>query len=676
MVNVNIRRDILVCLFLVLTTLAVYWQVGDHEFVNFDDDLYVTENYHVQRGLTLENINWAFSFTDKEKTYWHPLTWLSHMLDCQLYGLSPGMHHLTNLVLHIVSTLLLFLVFNRMTGALWRSAFIAALFALHPLNVDSVAWVAERKNLLSTFFWMLTMLAYVRYTERPGIYRYLLTFLVFALGLLAKPMLVTLPLVLLLLDYWPLGRVRFGQSGGEGSIAFRLILEKVPLLALSVVSIFLSSLSLHRAGAVVPMELVPMKLRIANALVSYIKYIGKMIWPENLAVLYPYPHMVPMWQTIGALLLLVCVSVLVVRMMRRMPCLVTGWLWYLGTLVPVIGLVQAGLWPAMADRFTYVPLIGLFVMIAWGVPELVAGWRYRDAGLAAIAAVLLSILMTTTWFQVQNWRNSIVLFKHTLNVTAGNSVVHNNLGEALACEGRMEEAVIHFAEALRIDPAYHKAHNNMGAALRHQGRIEEAITHFQEALRIKPAYAEAHNNLGVALTRRGRVEEAISHFREALRIKPDYADAHYNMGVVLLSRGKAKDAIFHFRQVLRIKPDYAKAHYGLGAVLLSRGMVEEAAAHFREVLRIKPGYAGAHNNLGVALMRQGMVEEAATHFREVLRIKPGYAEAHNNLGVALMRQGKVKEAAVHFREALRIKPDYMEAYKNLQLALNIKKESH
>ena len=600
----NRRRDILVCLFLVIMTLAVYWQVGNHEFVNFDDSAYVTENYHVQRGLTLENINWAFSFADKEKTYWHPLTWLSHMLDCQLYGLSPGMHHLTNLVLHIVSTLLLFLVFYRMTGALWRSAFIAALFALHPLNVDSVAWVAERKNLLSTFFWMLTMLAYVRYTERPGLYRYLLVFLVFALGLLAKPMLVTLPFVLLLLDYWPLGRLRFGQSGGEGTPAFRLILEKVPLLALSVVSISLSFLSVHGIGVAVSMESVPMKLRIANALVSYVKYIGHMIWPQNLAVLYPYPGMVPMWQTIGALLLLICISVLVIRMMRRIPCLVTGWFWYLGTLVPVIGLVQVGLWPAMADRFTYVPLIGLFVMIAWGVPELVGRWRYRDAGLAAIAAVLLSILMVTTWQQVRYWRNDIALFEHALNVTVNNYVAHYNLGTYLA----------------------------------QQGEIAKASEHFFEALRINPLYEEAHNNLGLALTRQGRVEEGILHFREALRIKPVYAKAHYNMGVVLLSRGKIEEAAAHFEEVLRIKPDYVEAHNNLGVVLVRQGRVEEGISHFLEALKIKPDYAEAHNNLGVVLGRQGRVEEAAAHFREALRIKPDYAEAYRNLQIALKKR--------------------------------------
>ena len=647
----NRRRDVLVCLFLVIAILVVYWQVGNHEFVNYDDDVYVTENRHVQDGLTLEGIVW--SVTAAHASNWHPLTWLSHMLDCQIYGLNPGWHHLTNLLFHIVNTLLLFLVLRRMTGDLWRSAFVAALFALHPLHVESVAWVAERKDVLSTFCWMLTMWSYVWYVEHPGAKRYLLILLFFILGLMAKPMLVTLPFVLLLLDYWPLNRFQFEQSGGgsklqayrfrgiisQGSLSLRLVLEKTPFFILAAASSAVTFLVQQSGGAV--SDEYSISVRLANALVSYVGYIGKAIWPSNLAVLYPHPGMLPWWQVAGAGLLLVSISLLAIRAVRRHPYFAVGWLWYLGTLVPVIGLVQVGA-QAMADRYTYVPLIGLFIMISWGVPELVERWRYRRVVLTISPAIILLFLMICTWFQAQNWRDSVVLYKHTLKNTANNYLAYYNLGETLAREGRSDEA----------------------------------ISHFREALRIKPDYMEAHNNLGVALMYQGRLDEAISHFREALRIEPGVEETHYNLAVALFRHGKAKKAISHFREALRINSDYAEAHYDLGAVLVRQGRIDEAIVHFREALRIKPDYARAHYSMGIASIRQERIDEAISHFKEALRIEPGYVRAHYNLGVALMHQGRIDEAIVHFREALRIKPDYAAAYKNLQGALNIKKGSH
>jgi len=381
----GMRADHLICLFLGLVTLSVYWQVVDHEFIIYDDPSYVTENHHVQAGLTLKSLAWSFSFTEKEDTYWHPLTWISHMLDCQFYGLNPGMHHLNNLILHIASSLLLFLAFKRMTGEVWKSAFIAALFALHPLNVDSVAWIAERKNVLSTFFWMLTMLSYAYYSERPGPWIYLLTLLFFALGLLAKPMLVTLPFVLLLLDYWPLGRLRLPTIPS----GFRLFMEKAPFIVLAVFIAYLSFSSSEDLGIMISLETKPMDLRIANALVSYVSYMEKMVWPQSMAVHYPYPRMIPIWKSICAGLFLGLVSLSVILAIKRKPYLSVGWLWFLGTLVPVIGLVQNGLWPAMADRWAYVPLIGLFIMIAWGAPELAVRWLGRGKGLVMGAVKLV-----------------------------------------------------------------------------------------------------------------------------------------------------------------------------------------------------------------------------------------------------------------------------------------------
>jgi Tfp pilus assembly protein PilF len=572
----NIRREFLVGLFLVIVPLLVYGQIGNHPFIDFDDDIYVTRNHHVQAGVTPNSIAWAFSFEDKDKTYWHPVTWLSHMLDCQLYGLRPGMHHLTSLMLHIANGLLLFLVLKQITGTLWRSAFVAALFALHPLNVDSVAWVAERKNILSTFFWMLTLLTYAGYTKRPGVFRYLLTFFIFALGLMAKPMLVTLPFVLLLLDYWPLKRLSFEnsrddngkhkeplRSHGKRWLVLRLVLEKGPFLMLSVFAVYFLSSSVRGLGTVASLESVPMKLRIANALVSYIKYIGKTIWPQNLAVFYPYPSGVPIWQAICALMVLICISIVVIWLIKARPYLGVGWMWYLGTLVPVIGLVQVGLWPAMADRFVYVPLIGLFIMIAWGIPELVKSHRYKEKGLALAAVAILLLLTVVSWSQARYWHSSVALFEHTLDLTEDNYVIHNNLGFALAEMNHIPDAIRHYSEALQINPEYEKAHNNIGTAFILQGQLERAIEHFSIALGLNPDFRDAHYNLGLAFEALGNYEGAIYHYTQTLRIDPDYARAHNNLGVILIHEGRIDEAVFHFQEALRIKPDYAGARYNL-----------------------------------------------------------------------------------------------------------------
>ena len=563
---------LLISLFLIVVTLAAFEQLRNHAFINLDDDIYITKNRQVQSGLTLEGVTWAF--TTMHAGNWHPLTWLSLMLDCQLYGLNPSGHHLTNLVFHIVNTLLLFLVLERMTGALWRSGFVAALFALHPLHVESVAWVVERKDVLSTFFWMLTMWTYAHYVERPGFNRYLLVLLFFTLGLLSKPMLVTLPFVLLLFDYWPLGRFQFGQSSGDPkshtsksmnpgdqkSIAFRLVREKAPFFALCAVSSVLTIFAQQKGGAVIPLEHYPLESRIANALVSYVSYIEKMIWPRNLAVFYPYQEMLPIWKVVGSGLLLVCVSLLVIRAARKLPCLVVGWFWYLGTLIPVIGLVQVGV-QAMADRYTYVPLIGLFIMIAWSAPDILVGWRYRRVVLSISVGLLPLLLMIVTKLQVKHWQSGVKLFEHSLDVTFNNFVIHNNLGAALAEQGKIQEAMAHYTEALRIKPDLVQAHNNLGGALAEQGKIQEAMAHFAEALRIKPDYAEAHNNLGGALARQGKIQEAMAHYTEALRIKPDYAKAHINLGLAYLMIGNKSSALEEYKILEKIDPDLANVLY-------------------------------------------------------------------------------------------------------------------
>jgi len=578
---------VLLGLFLMILTFAIFEQVRTYAFVSFDDGAYITENRHLQPGLTLEGVTWAFTTT--HAGLWIPLTWLSHMFDCQLYGLNPSGHHLTNLVFHIASTLLLFLVLERMTGSLWRSAFVAALFALHPLHVESVAWAAERKDVLSTFFWMLTMWTYVRYIERPRLNRYLLALLFFTLGLLSKPMLVTLPFVLLLLDYWPLGRFHFGRlsgdrkshapkasdTGDQKSIVLRLIREKAPFFVLCAISSILAIFAAQKTGALASLESYTLGSRIANASVSYVSYIVKMVWPRHLAVLYPYQVMLPIWKVVGSGLLLVCVCLLVIHAARKLPYLVVGWFWYLGTLIPVIGIVQAGL-QALADRFTYVPLIGLFIMMAWGVPDILAGWRFRKVVLSISAGLLLSLLMIVTNLQLKHWQNDTTLFEHTLAATSDNFIIHDTLGFSLMRQGKTQEAIAHYAEALRIKPDYAEAHNNLGIILANQGKIQEAIAHFAEALRIAPDYADAHNNLGIILANQGKIQEAIAHYAEALRIKPDYAEAHNNLGAALAGQGKTQEAIGHFAEALRIKPDYADAHNNLGIILANQGKIQEA----------------------------------------------------------------------------------------------------
>ncbi|MGA2465783.1 MAG: tetratricopeptide repeat protein [Thermodesulfobacteriota bacterium] len=628
----------LISLCLIVVILAVFWKVHDCEFVSFDDYPYVAENPYVKAGLTFKSVTWAF--TAMHANNWHPLTWLSHMLDCELYGLNPAGHHLTNLLFHIGNTLLLFLVLKWMTGILWRSGFVAALFALHPLHVESVAWVAERKDVLSTFFWMLTMWAYVRYAKGPRIDRYLLVLLFFALGLLSKPMLVTLPFVLLLLDYWPLERFQFGQLSGnrnpysskstsssnQRALSFRLVLEKVPFLALSAVSSFLTFIAQQKGGTVKSFELFSLENRIANALVSYVNYIEKMIWPHPLAILYPHPGMLPIWQVIGAGLLLVCVSVLAIHSARRHPYLVMGWLWYLGTLVPVIGLVQVGM-QAMADRYTYVPLIGLFVIIAWAVPDILKEWRYRKIVFNILASLVLSIFMILTRMQIQYWKNSIALFGHTVKVTVNNHIAEDGLGLALAHQGRLDEAIAHFAESLRIYPNYYATHYNLGLALALQGNIEKAMIHYAEALRLKPNYAEAHNKLGIALIHEGRKKEAIAHFTEAVQIKPDYVEAYSNLGDSLAEQGRIEEAISHYNKALSINPDSAEIHYNLGVALAQKGKIQEGIAHLSRALRIKPHFPEAHFSLALAYLMAGNRSSALAEYEILRKIKPDMANS-------------------------------------------------
>jgi len=694
-------RQYLLALLLVAIIVVVFWRVAGYEFVNYDDDQYVYQNPHLRSGLSWEGITWAF--TSVYASNWHPVTWLSHLLDVQLFGLDAGWHHCINLLLHCANAVLLLLILFHMTQAPWRSAFVAALFALHPLHVESVAWIAERKDVLSTFFLLLTIGAYARYAKRPCRARYLIVVALFALGLMSKPMLVTLPFVLLLLDWWPLGRVtRF-----DGETLARLIREKLPLLLLSLASSVATYAAQVKGGAVRSLQAYPLGIRIAHAFVSYATYAIKTVWPSSLAVFYQHPWLTrggdPDWQVAGAVILIAAISFLALRQVRRRPYLTVGWLWYLGTLIPVIGLVQAGS-QSMADKYTYVPLIGLFVMIAWGGSEVLASLRTPTKIAAALGVTLLGSLAAASWFQVAHWQNNVTLYTHALQVTAHlNWIANYNLGRALEAQGKLEESIPYYLDALRAAPNDARAHNNVGSAFAAQGKFDEAIRLYREALRLDPKYAEIHDNLGNALAARGNLDEAISHYREAIRLDPKCADAYRNLGNLLISRGEVENAIANYRLALSIDSDDVLTHNNLGNVLAAQGNIDEAITHFREALRLDPKYAEIHDNLGNALAARGNLDEAVNHYREALRLDPKCAEAyrdlgdllikrgdaenaianyrlalsiepddvlaHNGLANALIRQGNIDEAIANYREAIRINPAYAEVYCNLGLAL-------
>jgi tetratricopeptide (TPR) repeat protein len=500
-----------VSVFLVVLTFAAYWQVFYSDFIDFDDDLYVTENSNVQAGLTWQGIKWAFTTTHAYN--WHPLVWLSHMLDCQLYNLNPVGHHFTNLLFHIANTLLLFLVFKSMTGRLWPSAFVAALFALHPLHVESVAWVSERKDVLSTFFWLLTIHLYVRYVRRPKFVTYMPVVLALVLGLMAKQMLVTLPFVLLLLDYWPLQRFPQSQQkrrrskGISGTASFSYCFaEKIPLLILCLIASLIVLLIQSEVTLVKTAAMIPIKYRLGNALIAYAKYITKMFWPVNLGILYPHPiKNIVLWQVLAAASALSAISFLVVRARRSHKWLIVGWFWFLGTLVPVIGLVQVGL-QEMADRYTYVPLIGLFVIIAWGAADLLAKQRYRTVLLATASLVVLSVLTALTWLQLTHWRNSISLFQHTVAVTANNDILHYNLGILFLQDGKTDEAIKHWSRAVNIKPDQPTIHRNLAMLLAQQGRLDQAIEHYRLALEFRPDDRTAYEALTKLLAARKKLD--------------------------------------------------------------------------------------------------------------------------------------------------------------------------
>ena len=655
---------LIINVFLILVTLAAFCQVINNGFIDYDDDVYITANRHIRNGITVEGLRWAF--TSGHAANWHPLTWISHMLDIQFFGLKPQWHHLTNLLFHIANVLLLFFVLNRMTNALWQSAFVAALFALHPLHVESVAWIAERKDVLSSFFWMLTLAAYGYYAGNPRLKYYLAVIAFFALGLMAKPMVVTLPFVLLLLDYWPLGR--FGKSNSAQAIqaevispAFSrkrkgktgkhtpkitvelekppthefqwalvrpLILEKIPLFALTIISCAATYIAQNRGGAVVPIEIYTLDIRVANALVSYFIYITKSILPDNLAVYYPHPGMWPVWQILGAVLFLGAVTFAVIRMAQRSPYLPVGWLWFTGTLVPVIGIVQVG-GQALADRYTYIPSIGLFIMAAWGIPEIFRKRRYAKEAVTASATLCLLMLFILTSRQVGYWRDSVTLFDHALSVTKKNGPMLNNRGNALHSLGNHTRAIEDFDRAVEINPLFAAAFNGRGLARKSMGNYLRAIEDFDRAIEIDPFYAGAYNSRGLVHNNMGNYSRAIEDFDRAIQIDSKLAPAYNNRGNARDFLGDHVRAIEDFDRAIEIDSEYADAYNNRGIAHDSMGNSLRAIEDFNRAIAINPGYAIAYYNRGSVHASLGNEKQALEDMKAAA--KSGSEDAKNYL---------------------------------------------
>jgi len=677
------QRDILICLCLALVTAAVYWPVRHFEFTNYDDDVYLTNNSNLRWGLTPRGLLWAVT-TPLDQ--WMPVTWLARMTEYQLFGLNSGAHHLVNVLFHIVNAMLLYGVLTRMTRAPWRSASVAALFALHPLHVESVAWATGFKDLLSMCFGILTIWAYARYVEEFTVrgsrvrMHYVLTLFLFALAVMAKPMMVTLPCVLLLLDYWPLGRTRWtqlpakqavktgtGQSWQGGLATSQLVKEKIPFFVLAAGASVLTYWGQRSFGAVMSLENLSPGMRVANALLAYVRYLGKTVWPTNMAFFYPLDRNVPAAAAIGVAMGLAGVTATVIWKAQRAPWLVTGWFWFLGTLVPVIGLVQVGK-QSMADRYTYYPLVGLFIMLCWSVRGRLLERHACKVGIGVATGVILIACAAVSRVQAGYWKDSETLFYHALKATRGNWLAQYNLGVDLKRAGRVQEAVGHYEQALLIRPDFAEAHSNLGAALEQLGQVQEAIDHYERALQLKPKLAVAHYDLGVALERTGKRQKAIAQYEKALQLKPDLAEAHFSLGLAWKQDGRVEEAVGQYKEALRIKPDYVDAQINLGVALMQLGRAQEAIGYYESAVRVKPDNAELHGNLGVALAQAGRLQDAIGHYQRALRLKPDLVQAHYNLGLALVKVGQAADAIPHFEQVLRVKPDASEVHFNLGLA--------
>jgi Tfp pilus assembly protein PilF len=614
---------------LILAICAVYSQVRHFDFVNFDDPEYISGNNHVRAGLTWAGLKWAFTSTAAAN--WFPLTWISNMAAYQIFGLDSGWHHLINVLFHTLASLLLLAALRRMTGALWPSAFVAFVFALHPLHVESVAWVSERKDVLCAFFWCLTLWCYARYVSRPSAAGYVFVVLVFCGGLMAKSMIVTLPFVLLLLDLWPLRR----------PWRRALLWEKAPLVALAGAVSVVTLVSQQQGHAVRSLTSLPAGLRLANAAWTYMAYMGRMFWPAKLAVYYPYSHHVSGSHLLVASVVLAGITILAVRWFRSYPYVAIGWFWYLGTLVPVIGLVQVG-GQSSADRYTYLPAIGLTIILAWGAVDLLKHYPHARKAIAAAAVAAVCICLVLTAIQVSYWANSGLLFQHAADVTAGNYIADNNMADYYLTQMRTEEARAPVMEALRLNPSYPEAHVNLATILRRTGQMGESEREYREAIRLQPINAGAHAGYGALLLQEGRAGDAVGEFARVVELQPEDAEGRYNLGRVLAGVGRFDQGVAQLNEAIRLRPDYAEAHHSLAVALAGRGRLNEAVAEFEIEARLKPRDVSVHNNLGMLLAGVGRLNEAIAQYSEALRIQPGSEAARKGLEAA-----KARKAALH-----------------------------
>jgi len=662
-----------IVLALIALTLIAFEGVRHLDFVAYDDPKYVSANVHVLGGLTWANIRWAF--TTVYGPYWHPLTLISHMADIELFGLWAGGHHLINGLLHVINTVLLFLLLRRLTSSHGRSAVVAALFAVHPLHVESVAWITERLDVLSTCFFLLTIWAYVAYVARPSTARYLGMIAIYICGLMSKPTLITLPIVLLLLDVWPLGRIQWAAGSPAPpvsdfvTVVMRRVREKLPLIVLALAGALGTLIYETRHGSVTGLELLPISERVANAFIWYVTYLARMFWPAHLSAFYPYPAHLPSWGVIlGAIATIAAVSAEAWRLRARAPYLLVGWAWYLVTLLPLVGLVQAAD-QATADRFTYIPLIGIFIALVWGIWALASRSSIFRAVAVGAAVLVVVACVPATRAQVRVWQNTTTLWTNAIAATTDNHRAHAGLGETLLEAKRPDAALAEFDQAIRILPTVPTYHNDRGLALNQLHRTEDAMASYLVALRLDPNFAQAYTNLGYVLSSQGQLDEAAARHRKALSLNPDLAEAHVNLGSVLMRQRNLAEAIPHIEEALRLDPRLAQAHAVHGAILQLQNRDPEAIVEYQAALAIDPDQAQVHSNLGGALAKRGELVAAAREFREALRLDPQLGDAHNGLGVALMDQGQVDDAIVHYREAVRLKPDSISPHSNLGIAL-------
>ncbi len=645
-------------------TFLVYAQVLRHDFLYFDDNLYVSANPNVKAGLSGQSINWAF--TTSYAANWHPVTWLSHLLDCQLFGLNPSCHHLVNVLFHTANTLLLFALLNAMTGAVWRSAFVAAAFALHPLHIESAAWIAERKDLLSAFFGFLAILGYLQFVKKKSVKWYAVTLLLFALGLMSKPMLVTLPFVLLLLDYWPLERFTGIRTNWKNFV--RLVVEKIPFFVMGVISSIVTFIVQRSGGAMATIDKLPLENRLINAVLSYGRYISKMFWPTKLAILYPMPKgAIPIWEAIVYALILIALTILIFRLSSKYKYLLMGWLWYLVTLVPVIGLVQVGS-QAMADRYTYIPLIGLFIIVSFGTYDVLKNSSQQKIIIQVLSITALTVMSIVTTFQLSLWRDSISLFEHTLAVTKNNGIIYANIGACYVDTEQPEKAVDVCIKALQIRKSDSEAYCNLAAAYNKLERYEEAVQACKEAIKIKANDAKPYCNLGVSYAKLGKYKESIETFQKALLFNPDEARAYYYIGFANRNLGNYKGAIAACQKAIQLNPSDIRPYCDLGISYGEVANYTEAINTFSKALQILPNDAETYYNLGHIYQKTNRDQEAINAFEKAIRFDPNFAKAYCNLGVAYAKRGNYQKTVEVCEKAVKIDPNYAEAHFNLGIS--------